>query len=175
MIEFVQEITEILERTPAVLRAQLHALPARWSQASEREDSWSPYDVVGHLVHGEGSDWIPRMRIILEMGEGQTFGPFDRIAQERESVGKSLEVLLDEFEQLRGESLRDLNAAQLAEADLERTGTHPAFGRVTLRQLLSTWGAHDLGHVAQIERTMARRYSETAGPWSAYLPILGKV
>jgi DinB superfamily len=164
----------VLERTPGTLRALLAGLPPAWTDATEGPDTWSPYDIVGHLVHGERTDWIPRARIILEQGSRRRFEPFDRFAQFRESEGKSLLDLLDEFEQLRAESLATLAAWGPTDAQLALQGEHPAFGAVTLRQLLSTWVAHDLSHVAQIARVMARQYRDAIGPWRAYLPIMDR-
>ena len=140
-------------------------------QATEGEGTWSPYDVVGHLIHGERTDWIPRARHILA-GEMRPFEPFDRTAQFRESEGKSLAELLATFADLRHESLRALKAMNLTEDDLDRRGVHPALGEVTMAQLLSTWTVHDLDHVTQIARTMAKVYADAVGPWSAYLSIL---
>jgi len=164
----------ILERTPATLRALLGGLPSDWTDATEGPDTWSPYDVVGHLIHGEHTDWIPRARIILEQGTNRRFEPFDRFAQFRDSEGKSLAELLDEFERLRAESLATLAGWRLTDAQLSLEGEHPTFGAVTLRQLLSTWTAHDLGHVAQISRVMAKQYRDAVGPWRAFLPVMDR-
>ena len=166
------EATDILSRTPATLDALLRGLPGGWIQAHEGGDTWSPFDVVGHLIHGERTDWMGRARMILEHGESRTFEPFDRLAQFRESEGRTLESLLDEFATLRARNLRDLAALELTDAHLERRGRHPAFGVVTLRQLLSTWVAHDLDHLSQIARVLARQYSDEVGPWAAYLRII---
>lgn len=166
------EAVSVLERTPAVLRAMLLDLPEAWTAANEGPETWSPYDVVGHLIHSERCDWVPRIRIILGHGETMTFPPFDRFAQFKESAGRPLAELLDEFETRRTQSLRELAAMQLAPADLVRIGTHPALGRVTLGHLLSTWTVHDLGHVAQVCRAMAGRYREDVGPWQQYLPVV---
>jgi hypothetical protein len=168
----VAEAVAILERTPAALRGLLAGLPDVWTRADEGPGTWSPYDIVGHLVHGERTDWIPRLVRLLEHGEAVPFAPFDRFAQFTESKGRSLADLLDEFSRLRAHSLRELAALDLGEADLGRTGTHPAFGRVTLAQLLATWTAHDLGHLAQACRAMAGRYRDDVGPWREYLPIV---
>ena len=162
----------VLERTPGVLRAMLDGLPAEWTDAREGPESWSPYDVLGHLIHGERTDWIPRAELILRVGEAQPFPPFDRVAMLRESVGKSLGQLLDTFARLRGESVARLRSLALTPADLERRGRHPEFGPVTLGQHLATWVAHDLSHVRQIARVMGRQYTEAVGPWTAYLPML---
>ena len=164
----------VLERTPAALRALLAGLPAVWTDATEGPGTWSPYVVVGHLVHGERTDWVPRARLILARGPERRFAPFDRFAQLRESEGKSLAALLDEFARLRAESLATLAGWRLTDADLALTGEHPEFGAVTLRQLLATWVAHDLSHVAQTARVMATQYRGAVGPWRAYLPIMDR-
>jgi hypothetical protein len=169
----LDEAVAILTRTPAALDALLRGLPDGWLAAHEGGDTWSPFDVVGHLIHGERTDWVPRARIILDRGEAQPFDPFDRFAQFAESTGKPLATLLDEFAALRAQSLRDLAALRLTDADLERRGRHPELGVVTLRQLLATWVVHDLDHLMQISRVMARQYTDEAGPWRAYLRILG--
>jgi hypothetical protein len=162
----------VLERTPATLRALLAGLPAAWTDATEGPDTWSPYVVVGHLIHGERADWIPRARVILAQGEDRRFAPFDRFAQFRESEGKSLGELLDEFERLRAESLATLAGWRLTDAQLALRGEHPALGPATLRELLATWVAHDLGHLAQIARVMAKQYRDAVGPWRAYLSVM---
>ena len=162
----------ILERTPSSLGALLNGLPVSWIRATESEGSWSPYDVIGHLIHGERTDWIPRARHILA-GETRPFEPFDRNAQFEESKGKDLAQLLATFSEQRRTNIAALVSMNLTEVDLERKGLHPELGEVTLRQLLATWVVHDLDHVAQIARTMAKAYSEAVGPWSAYLSILG--
>jgi DinB superfamily len=164
----------VLERTPRVLRELLAGLPEGWIGATEGPDTWSPFDVVGHLIHGERSDWIPRARIILDEGRSRPFEPFDRFAQFRDSEGKSLGELLDEFERLRAESLRTLTGWRLTNEQLVLEGEHPVFGAVTLRQLLATWTAHDVSHVAQISRVMAKQYRDAVGPWRAYLPIMDR-
>jgi hypothetical protein len=164
----------VLERTPQTLRAMLAGLPSTWTEATEGPETWSPYDIVGHLIHGERTDWIPRAQIILAQGAHRRFTPFDRFAQFRESQGKSLADLLDEFARLRAENLVTLAGWHVTEAQLALVGEHPAFGPVTLRQLLATWVAHDLGHVAQTARVMAKQYREAIGPWRAYLPIMDR-
>jgi hypothetical protein len=166
------EATAILSRTPAALDAYLRGLPDVWITAHEGDGTWSPFDVVGHLIHGERTDWMGRARMILEHGESRTFEPFDRFAQFRDSEGRTLEGLLDEFATLRAQNLRDLAALELTDAHLDRRGRHPEFGVVTLRQLLSTWVAHDLDHVSQIARVLARQYTDEVGPWQAYLRII---
>jgi hypothetical protein len=164
----------ILERTPAVLRAMLADLPTDWVDANEGPDTWSPYAIVGHLIHGERADWIQRAEIILAQGSNRRFEAFDRFAQFRESEGKTLSDLLDEFMQLRDGNLALLVGWKLTEAQLTLEGEHPAFGTVTLRQLLSTWVAHDLGHIAQTARVMAKQYRDAVGPWRAYLPVMDR-
>src|SRR3954468_4120016 len=164
----------VLERTPRVMRDLLDGLPDPWVDGNEGPDTWSPYVIIGHLNHGERADWIPRAEIILAQGPSVRFTPFDRHAQIKESEGKSLTTLLDEFVALRSESLRRLKGWKLTDAQLELTGEHPAFGSVTLRQLLATWVAHDLGHIAQATRVMAKQYRDAVGPWRAYLPVLDR-
>jgi hypothetical protein len=164
--------TEILRRTPATLNSLLRHLPKEWILSIEGPESWSPFDVVGHLIHGEEADWIPRAKIILEYGESRTFEPFDRYAMFEKSRGKSLGELLDMFAQLRGESLKELEQMDLRPEILGKRGMHPELGVVTLSQLLSTWVVHDLGHIGQIVRVMAKQYSEAVGVWQAYLPVL---
>ena len=168
----MEEGTAILARTPGTLDALLRGLPGGWIAANEGENTWSPFDVVGHLIHGERTDWMPRVKIILEQGESRAFDTFDRFAQFAASEGRTLDSLLDEFATLRRENLRDLGNLRLTDGDLDRRGRHPAFGVVTLRQLLATWVAHDLDHVVQISRVLARQYSDEVGPWTAYLRII---
>lgn len=162
----------VLERTPRTLRVLLEGLPPAWTDATEGPDTWSPYVVVGHLIHGERTDWIPRARILLAQGANRRFTPYDRFAQFRESQGKSLGALLDELARLRAENLATLTGWRLTDAQLALTGEHPEFGAVTLRQLLATWVAHDLGHLVQISRVMAKQYREAVGPWRAYLSVM---
>lgn len=168
----LDEGVAILERTPSTLDALLRGLPDGWITANEGGETWSPFDVIGHLIHGERTDWLPRARIILEYGEARAFDRFDRLAQFAESEGRTLTSLLDEFATLRQENLRGLAALRLTDADLDRRGRHPELGVVTLRQLLATWVAHDLDHVAQVSRVLARQYSDDVGPWRAYLRII---
>lgn len=164
----------ILERTPKVLELMLENLSDEWTMNNEGPETWSPYDVLGHLVHGEQTDWIIRTKIILSDSENKAFTPFDRFAQFEESKGKSLTDLLDEFKKARKENLKFLSGLNLSENDLDKTGIHPKFGEVTLRQLLSTWTVHDLSHIAQIARVMSKQYKDAVGPWVEYLPILQK-
>ena len=168
------EGTAILSRTPAILNAWLRGLPDGWTTAHEGGNTWSPYDVVGHLIHGEQTDWIPRARIILEHGETRAFEPFDRFAQFGASAHRSLESLLDEFADLRGANVQALESLRLTPDDLERRGLHPELGVVTLGQLLATWVAHDLDHLNQISRVMGRQYTNAVGPWKAYLRIVNQ-
>ena len=162
----------LLERTPATLDALLLNLPEPWTHANEGGTSWSAFDVVGHLIHGERTDWMPRTKRILEFGESRPFDSFDRFAQERESKGKSLPELLGEFARLRGENLRDLRALKLKPEDLRRRGVHPQLGVVTLSELLATWAAHDLTHLHQISRIMAFQYRDAVGPWTKFLGVM---
>jgi hypothetical protein len=164
----------VLERTPHALRAMLTGLGSAWIDANEGAETWSPYDNVGHLIHGERTDWIPRAQIILTQGENRRFTPFDRFAQLRESKGKSFADLLDEFSNLRSANLATLAGWKLSDEQLGLKGEHPGLGTVTLRQLLSTWVVHDLGHIAQIARVMAKQYRDAVGPWRAYLPVLDR-
>ena len=166
------QMVAVLQRTPSVLAALLEGLPDEWTRSTEGGESWSAYDVVGHLIHGELTDWIPRARIILAEGEAREFGPFDRFAQTRESAGKSLSDLLATFADLRARNLEALAKLDLEPADFEKRGRHPELGVVTLGQLLSTWVVHDLGHLAQIGRAMSAPYAEDVGPWAEYLPVL---
>jgi hypothetical protein len=163
---------QILERTPSVLRIMLTDLDDDWIMNNEGPDTFSPYDVVGHLIQGEKTDWKDRGTMILEHGTKKSFVPFDRFAQFEESKGKSLQQLLDEFEKLRKESLGWLRSLNLTEADLAKKGNHPDLGEVTLQQLLSTWVAHDLTHIAQVTRVMAKQYKEQIGPWINFFRIL---
>jgi hypothetical protein len=157
----------ILQRTPAVLEQLLNGLPDDWVMHNEGGDTWSAYDIMGHLIHGEKTDWMARTKMILD-GKHQTFPVFDRTAMFEESKGKSLPELLAEFKSVRAENLKILRSLNLSEKDFDKTGVHPKFGKVTLRQLLSTWTIHDLTHLAQISRVMAKQYREEMGPWLEY-------
>jgi DinB superfamily len=172
MAQDLEQTTALLARTPAALDAILRDLPEAWTLRNEGENSWSAYDIVGHLIHGERTDWMPRVRMVLEFGESQRFQPFDRWGQVRESQGKSLEQLLDEFARLRAENLDALRGLHLRPEDFERRGRHPALGVVSLSELLATWAIHDLTHLHQISRVMAHQYRDAVGPWSAYLGVL---
>ena len=166
------ESIAVLERTPNVLDALLRGLPEQWIQATEGADTWSPYSVVGHLIHAERTDWMVRVRTILEHGPSKAFAAFDPEAQFQESEPKALEALLDDFRLARATNLNELRELRLQDPQLELEGTHPALGRVKLRQLLATWTAHDLAHLLQISRTMAKRYKDDVGPWAQYLSVM---
>ena len=164
----------VLERTPATLDAMLRGLDPAWLDANEGPDTWSPYVIVGHLILAERNNWVPRARLILAQGPNRRFTPFDRVPSSRDSQSGSLGGLLDEFASLRAANLATFADWRLTDAELALEGEHPEFGAVTLRQLLATWVAHDLGHIAQTARVMAKQYREAVGPWQAYLPILNR-
>lgn len=168
----LQQSIEVLSRTPAALKALLSGLSSEWTANNEGENTWSPYDVIGHLIHGERTDWMPRLQIILASGEAQPFPPFDRFAQFEEGQSKTIDELLTEFAALRVQSLATLTGLNLTTEDLQKRGTHPAFGAVRLEELLATWVVHDLSHLTQITRTMAKQYTEAVGPWAEYLSVL---
>lgn len=168
------EISALLRNTPAVLRALLADLDSPWTDSDYGESTFSPFDIVGHLIHGEKTDWIPRARMILEFGESRTFEPFDRYAMYEASKDKSIGDLLDIFQSLRRENLLALHALNLTDADLDRRGKHPELGPVTLRQLLATWPVHDLNHIHQIVKCMAWQYRDEIGPWRAYVGVLAR-
>jgi hypothetical protein len=162
----------VLTRTPATLNALLRGMPDIWVRRNEGGDTWSAFDIVGHLIVGERTDWMPRARIVLENGEARPFDRFDRFAQIGESQGRSLDQLVDDFSRLRGENLTALQALNLQPPDLARRGTHPELGVVTLSELLATWAVHDLTHLHQLSRVMAHQYRGTVGPWTAYLGVM---
>jgi hypothetical protein len=168
----VDGVLAVLERTPGALRAMLEGAPESLITADEGEDTFSPFDVVGHLIIGDQTDWIPRLRNILTEGDARRFDPFDRFAQFEASRGKTIDDLLDEFEGLRHANVETLRGLLAEGFDMGATGTHPELGRATAGELLSTWATHDLGHIAQVARVMAKHFGKGAGPWSAYLPIL---
>jgi hypothetical protein len=173
MIPFdLNKSIEILERTPSVITDMLRGLSEEWVSQNEGGDTWSPYDIVGHLIHGEKTDWIARMNIILSDAPDKKFQPFDRFAQIRDSQGKTISQLLDSFQSLREQNLQVLRSLNLTTEDLSKEGIHPAFGVVTLSQLLATWVVHDLNHMAQIVRVMAVQYRSAVGPWVPYVRIL---
>jgi hypothetical protein len=162
----------VLRQTPATLNSLLLDLPEPWAIQNEGVETWSPYDILGHLIHAEHTDWIPRARIILEQGETRPFDPFDRFAMFEDSQGKSLAELLETFARLRAQSVEHLEQMNLTPDLLEKRGTHPEFGVVTMKQLLATWVVHDLGHIRQVARVMAKQYRDAVGPWKAFLPVL---
>ena len=168
----LEQAVEVLQRTPAVLRAMLAGLSEPWVMNNYGPETWSPFDVVGHLIHGEKTDWIPRARIIIEHGASRPFDPFDRYAQYDASRGKTIDALLNEFESLRKQSLVSLRSMKLTDAQLDLPGTHPALGPVTLRNLLATWVCHDLNHIHQIAKSMAYQYRDEVGAWRAYITII---
>ncbi len=168
----LENTTALLARTPRALDALLRDLPEFWTLGTEGGSSWSPFEVVAHLIHGEKTDWIPRAKIILESGDARTFDKFDMGGHAAEMQGKSIGQLLDEFAALRAKSLDELKALNLKPSDMERRGRHPVFGPVTLSQLLATWAGHDLTHLHQISRILAGQYREEVGPWSAFLGVL---
>jgi hypothetical protein len=167
----IDKTIEVLERTPRVVRAMLDGLSSEWTRGGTETD-WAPFDIVGHLIHGESTDWIPRAKIILDQGGNVTFVPFDRLAQFDHSKGKTLALLLDEFDEARRDSLKTLRSWNLTDGQLKLKGMHPELGEVDLSQLLSTWVVHDLTHVRQIATFMAKKYTEAVGPWTEYLSIL---
>ena len=168
----LEDTTALLARTPPVLDALLRDLPDFWTRRNEGENTWSAFDVLGHLIHGERTDWMVRAKVILEVGEARPFEPFDRWAQQKESQGKLLGEMLDEFRHLRVYNLQELRAMQLETQQLERRGQHPVLGIVTLSELLATWAAHDLTHLHQLSRIMALQYREAVGPWSKFLGVM---
>ncbi|MFL6308120.1 MAG: DinB family protein [Candidatus Sulfotelmatobacter sp.] len=168
----LQHTISLLARTPATLDALLRDLPEEWTMRNEGGNTFNAFDVIGHLIQGERTDWMPRAKRILQFGESRAFDRFDRRAQERDSQGKSLPQLLDEFARLRAENLAELRALNVPDQELNRRGLHPELGTVTLSQLLATWAAHDLTHLHQISRIMAHQYREAVGPWTAYLGVM---
>ena len=169
---FVEECLSVLTRTPATLNALLRGLPEAWTEATEGPGTWSPYVVVGHLIHGEKTDWMARLEIILNEGPGRPFDPFDREAQVRDSTGKPLAALLDEFSTLRHQNVERLRALNLQPRQFELKGTHPTLGTVTLRELLATWTVHDMAHLVQVGRVMAKRYKQDVGPFAQFLSVM---
>jgi DinB superfamily len=163
---------DLLQRTPATLRAMLGGVAQPWARAVEGPETFSPFDVVGHLIDGEETDWIPRARIILARGPEPAFQPYDRFRHRTRNVTRTLGSLLDEFASLRAANLELLRSWRLTPAELELPGLHPSLGRVTLRELLAAWVVHDLGHLAQVARVMAKQYREAVGPWVPFLPVL---
>jgi len=172
MAHRLEDSIALLGRTPAALNALLRDLPESWTACNEGDNTWSAFDVVGHLIHGERTDWMPRVERILNFGESRAFDPFDRFAQAQQSQGKTLPQLLDEFAGLRSENLGKLRALNLRSEDFGKKGRHPALGVVTMSELLATWAAHDLTHLHQISRIMGYQYREAVGPWKAYLGVM---
>ncbi len=172
MEQFLDQTLSLLSRTPAALNSLLRDLPEAWTFRNEGGDSWTAFDVVGHLIHADRTDWIPRTKRLLEFGVTKAFEPFDRLGQQRECVGKSLPELLDEFERLRAETLEELRGLNLTATDLRKRGLHPALGTVMLSELLATWAVHDLTHLHQVSRILAYQYREAVGPFRQYLGVL---
>lgn len=172
MTHDLEQTIALLTRTPAALDALLRDLPDAWTSRNEGDGTWSAFDIMGHLIHGERTDWMPRTRLILQFGDARPFETFDRLGHVNESRGKTLSRLLDEFARLRDDNLRELRALNLQPSDLERRGRHPALGPVTLSQLLATWPAHDLSHLHQLSRVMAHQVRGTVGPWTAFLGVM---
>jgi hypothetical protein len=168
----VNSAIEILERTPIVFKNLLDGISTDWTNNNEGKDTWSPYDVIGHLIHGEKTDWIPRLKIILSNQTDKSFEPYDRFAQFEMAQGKSIDTLLQEFEFLRNENINSLRRMEITKHIESQEGLHPEFGAVTIRQMISAWVVHDLGHITQISRVMAKQYSSEVGPWTKYLTIL---
>ncbi|MGR3808954.1 DinB family protein [Jiulongibacter sp. NS-SX5] len=163
---------EILKRTPEVIKSLLHGLSKEWIENNEGENTWSPYDVLGHMIYGEKTDWLVRIKIILSDGENKEFIPFDRFAQLNDVQNRPIHELISEFKILREQNLNELDLMNIGAEDLIKTGIHPEFGEVTLKQLIATWAVHDLGHIAQISRVMAKQYKSEVGPWVNYLGVL---
>src|ERR1700752_683211 len=170
----LQDAIEFLSRTPSTLNSMLRDLQEAWILQNEGPETWSPYDVMGHLIHGEETDWIPRAKIILDHGETRSFESFDRGAMFEKSKGKSIAELLDTFAERRRENLKELDNMKLSPSLLEKRGKHPELGVVTMKQLLATWVIHDLGHIRQIVRVLSKQYRDAVGPWRAYLSILNE-
>ncbi|WP_237446720.1 DinB family protein [Shimazuella alba] len=168
----LNDALEILSKTPKVLRMLLGGLPDEWIHANEGENTWSPYEVLGHLIHGEKTDWLIRVQTIIDHGDSKTFEAFDRKAHLQNKKEKSLPMLLDEFAAIRSKNVQQLQTLIIENEDLNRIGKHPDFGIVTMRELLSTWTVHDFNHIAQIVRVMGKYYADEVGPWKAYLGIL---
>lgn len=169
----LNDAVEVLSRTPGVLNQLLRGLPESWVLTDEGPNTWSAFDILGHLIHGEETDWVPRAKIILKHGESQVFEPFNRFAQFEKSKGKTTAELLDDFESMRKINLATLKEMNITHDQLSLRGTHPQLGSVTLGELLATWVAHDLSHISQAVRVLCKQYSEEVGPWRQYLSILG--
>ncbi|GAA4272939.1 DinB family protein [Aquimarina gracilis] len=174
MVFDINKSIEILQRTPLILESLLQGISKEWVENNEGENTWSAYDIVGHLIHGEKTDWIPRAKVILSKAENKTFDPFDRFAQMNKDQERTIEELLKEFKEIRSKNIEELKSFQINETKLSKKGIHPELGEVNLKELLSTWVVHDLGHISQISRVMAKQFKSEVGPWSAYLGILKK-
>ncbi len=172
MIFEINKAIEILKRTPLTIERLLDGISEEWLLNNEGEDTWSPYEIVGHLIHGEKTDWIPRTKIILSNLENKTFKPFDRFAQKKESQSKSISELLEEFKKLRTDNVEELRSLNINDTDLSKKGIHPELGEAKLKELLSTWVVHDLGHISQIARVMAKQFKDEVGVWKEYLGVL---
>tara|TARA_R110002073_G_scaffold221808_1_gene381967 strand:- start:3441 stop:3965 length:525 start_codon:yes stop_codon:yes gene_type:complete len=170
----IDKALEILERTPKILEIFLDNLSDEWIFCNEGDETWSAFDVVGHLIHGEKTDWISRLQLVLNDSESKAFEPFDRFAQFEESKGKTMKQLLVEFSKLREQNIESLKSSNITESDFNKEATHPSLGKVTLKNLLATWVTHDLGHIAQISRVMAKQYKDEVGPWVDYISVLNK-
>ncbi len=170
----IDKVLEILERTPHILNTYLGNLSDEWIFCNEGDETWSAFDIVGHLIHGEKTDWIPRLKIVLSNSKNKTFEPYDRFAQFEESKEKTMIQLLDEFSKLRNQNIEFLKSLKISEADFNKNAIHPSLGEVTLKNLLATWVTHDLGHIAQMSRVMAKQYKDEVGPWVEYISILNK-
>jgi len=170
----IDKSLEILDRTPRILETYLGDLSDEWIFCNEGDETWNAFDIVGHLIHGEKTDWIPRLKIILDDSENKTFKPYDRFAQFNESKGKSIRQLLEEFSKLREQNIEFLKSLNISETDFNKKAIHPSLGEVTLKNLLATWVAHDLGHISQVSRVMAKQYKDEVGPWIEYISILNK-
>ena len=168
----IHQSISVLEKTPWVVEQLIYDLPEEWIISNEGGETWSPFDIVGHLIHGERTDWIARLEIILSDKAEKNFTTFDRFAQFRESKGKTLKDLLDEFKSLRAENIKILKSKNLTEKDFHLIGVHPVFGNVTLKNLIATWVVHDLDHLSQLSRVMAHQFRVEVGPWKEYLRIL---
>ena len=168
----LEESITLLKKTPKILHAFLNDLNAEWLMNNEGPETWSPYNVVGHLIYGEKTDWLIRAKIIMGNSRDKTFEPYNRFAQQNDDPNVPIEELLSQFETLRTQNLKELVALNITEKDLNRKGVHPELGDVTLENLLSAWAVHDLGHIAQISRVMAKQYKDAVGPWTAYLGVL---
>ena len=170
----LEKSIELLKRSPSTYKSLLYGLSYEWAHINEGEGTWSAYDIIGHLIHGENTDWIPRIQLILSEEKNKVFKPFNRFAQKNLSNGKSIETLIDNFSECRKENLELLKSLALTEIDLAKKGTHPDLGEVSIKELIATWAIHDIGHLNQLSRVIVKHYGEDVGPWAAYSPILTK-